>query len=1136
MNKFYIIPLSIIFVFLGHQTILAQCNNTTSWGGGVAPTTGNTTSLTTCLYAGEYSPVTGVAATTDYQITSDLAGAYITVRQGTSGGPVIAAGPAPLNWTSTVAGDYFIHLNTNAGCGTNSNCQTLDIENTQAPCNNATQYPTGSIAAPNNGATNSITTCQYAGEYAHISGCAPGATYSINSSVATDYITVYQGSPTGTLIAAGTAALQWSATLAGDYYVHFNTNAACGTDNTCRVTDITHIIVICTNTTNYTSVNAPSNALVNIGTCMFAGEYYTVNNCVAGQTYTSSTDLVTGFFTVHQGTSGGPVVASGVTPLSWNATVAGDYFVHLNTTAACGTDAVCHTADIEHTCLVAPTGLTATPNNVCSGHTSLLTATSAGNTINWYTVATGGTSIGSSASGANFSVNPTMNTTYYAAADNGSCEGARAAISVSVDPGPNDPTNVTATPATICLGASTNLNATSYGFTIVNDFAGVYDPSMWTESHSPVTDQGIINSTNAPTSISIESSDGGNTGIHSVIWTVTVPASGNITFDWNYVTTDVHGAAYDYPQYAINGTIVGNIPGFDPNGANSQSGSCTIAVAAGQTFSLAMTASDDILGSATTVFSNFTGPDASPATIHWFTTATGGTSIGSSMSGVNFPVTPTATTTYYAEGDANSCLSPNRTPVIVTVNTPSTAPSMAPMPGTYCPNSTVTMSASGGVAGTGATMEWYTGPNGTGTWMGSGSSLNITPAAGSSQTFYVRREGTCNTTADDAVTVTAKHYIYGLNGNTTSNYCTDNSNWHHFYSGNEILLSIQGDISGAPAGYPEITIWENNTWYQQTQGPFTPASCTNGLTPGEERFEMARSWNVDFGGGTLNPPYNVRFYYRPAEKTAVETAINNHIATYTACGYSYKYANPNGFYWFKNTGSNYTAPDYDGLHLTAANGTTSNSINYAELTGITSFSGGGGAATAIPTILLPVQWLHFTGETDTKVNYLNWATESEQNSSVFNIQRSVDGINFETIGSVTAQGNSSTTHHYSFDDEHPFKGINYYRLALVDLDGKVTYSKTIQLVIPDDNLGYSFYPNPTYDVVNYQYEATEKEPLEIEVIDVYGRTLSKTTVTTEVGLNKIPVDLSPYVVGSYMIRVHHLNSSNVHTTKAILTR
>lgn len=1116
-----------------NQTVFAQCTNASSFGSATAPTGTTTVTVTTCQYAAEYQTISGVAAATSYLSTIDLAGGFITVRQGTSNGPLIASGTTPLLWASTLAGTYYIHFNTNAGCGTDASCHTTDITHVQGGCTNTSSY--GSATAPTNAATATITSCQYAGEYATITSCAAAATYTSTSSVATDYITVHQGTPGGPIIAAGTTPLNWTVLAAGTHYIHYNTNSSCGIQNVCRTTDITHVPVVCTNTSPYGTATAPVNALLVITTCQFAGEYSTINGCAATTQYISSTDLIGGYYTVHQGTFNGPVVGSGVAPLVWNSTVAGVYYVHLNTTSACGTDAICHEARIEHTCVGAPSGVVASPSNVCAGLLSNLNATSVGNSIRWYTVATGGTSIGTSPSASNFGVNPIANTTYYAEAFNGSCAGPRIAVLVLVDPSPNDPMPVTATPAIICLGSPTDLLAFSDGFIIVNDFVGVYAPANWTESHTPITDVGVITTTGAPLSVSIESSNGGNTGLHSVIWTVTVLASGDITFDWNYITTDVDGSAFDYPQYAINGVIIGDIPGFVSGGANSQSGSCTIAITAGQTFSLLMTASDDVLGSATTVFSNFTGPGVAPGTIYWYTVATGGTTIGNCPSGTNFPVTPGTTTTYYAEGFANGCTSANRTAVTVTIEIPSTTPTMTPMPGTYCPNTTLTLTAAGGTAGSDSAMEWYTGANGTGTWLGSGASLNITPTT-SGVTYYVRREGTCNTTTDDVATINIKDYIYGLNGATTPSYCTDNTGWHHFFSGNEILLSVQGDLTGAPAGFPVATVLDNSASYQITQGPFTAPQCVSGLTPGEERFEMGRSWNLDFGGGTLNPPYNVRFYYNPVEKAAIETAAANWMATYGACGYTYKYANPLGFYWFKNIGSNYTAPDYDGTHYAGPIGTAGGTTNYVELTAVTSFSGGSGAVILVPNSFLPVEWLYFDGVTDHKTNFLRWATESEQNSSHFNIQRSKDGVSFTTIGSAEAQGTSSVTNHYTFDDTTPFKGSNYYRLELVDADGTVSYSSIILLVIAADGLAYTFYPNPTNDVLNYQYEAQSKELLEVQVIDVYGRILLKKDMTSQIGLNQIPVNLGEYPVGSYMVRVRHLSNGNVHTTKVIRSK
>jgi hypothetical protein len=507
----------------------------------------------------------------------------------------------------------------------------------------------------------------------------------------------------------------------------------------------------------------------------------------------------------------------------------------------------------------------------------------------------------------------------------------------------------------------------------------------------------------------------------------------------------------------------------------------------------------------------------------WSTGETTATVSVSPLVNTNYTVTVT---------DNNNCTDDATTTVTMTI--PSTAPVITPITGTQCPNTSLTLNATGGTASTGSTIEWYTGANGTGTNIGSGASVTMIPT-GPTTTYYARREGGCNTTPDDQIIITLKDYVYALNATNTNTYCTDNSGWHHFFNGNEIYLSVRGDLSGAPVGSPVITINDNGSFYQQTQGPFTTASCVNGYTPGEERFEMERSWNVNFGGGTLNPPYDVRFYYQPAERTAIEVAAANHIAANPACGYAYKYAVPQGFYFFKNVGADYTAPDYDGLQLPFTNNTTSNGINYSEMTGITSFSGGSGGIILVPNTLLATDWLYFEGTTDNKTNFLRWATETEQNTDYFNLQRSANGTDFTTITKVNAAGNTTVAQHYAYDDKNPFQGENYYRIELVDLNGQVTYSNTILLNLAKGNSIYTFYPNPTNDVVNYEYEATKEQKLSIEVIDVYGRTLTNITHTTQIGLNQIPVSLTDYAVGTYVIKVHHLNSGAIHTTKIIKT-
>lgn len=468
--------------------------------------------------------------------------------------------------------------------------------------------------------------------------------------------------------------------------------------------------------------------------------------------------------------------------------------------------------------------------------------------------------------------------------------------------------------------------------------------------------------------------------------------------------------------------------------------------------------------------------------------------------------------------------------VTVNMDVESTDPTIAAVTGLQCPNTSVNLMASGGVAGAGSSIEWYTGPNGTGTYLGSGASISVAPST--TTTYYARREGTCNSTTGDDEAVTVRSFIYTpLGTNASANYCTDDNGWHHFFNGSdEILFSINGDLSGATAT-PVVTIENNNSFYQRTLGAV--GSCANGWSPGEEQFEMQRSWNVDFTG-TLNGTYNVRYYFPASEKTAIETAAANFIAANPACNYTYKYPNPNGFFWFKNVGSAYVAPQYDLPTQLSGSAGNANGINYSEITGITSFSGGAGGVVLIPSASLPVELLSFTGWNEQNRNVLQWVTETELNNARFEIERSInpqDG--FTTIGSVEGAGNSTQQLTYLFEDNQPMLGVNYYRLRQVDFDGTFTYSKVIAIEVEGDATQQVFFPNPTTNAVTYQFTGFEKETLTIEVFDVLGKQLSVTTHQTFAGINSVAIDFQTYVAGTYMVVVTNASGEVVATEKIV---
>ncbi|HKH62098.1 MAG TPA: T9SS type A sorting domain-containing protein [Flavitalea sp.] len=114
---------------------------------------------------------------------------------------------------------------------------------------------------------------------------------------------------------------------------------------------------------------------------------------------------------------------------------------------------------------------------------------------------------------------------------------------------------------------------------------------------------------------------------------------------------------------------------------------------------------------------------------------------------------------------------------------------------------------------------------------------------------------------------------------------------------------------------------------------------------------------------------------------------------------------------------------------------------------------------------LPVQLTSFTakGLKNDKV-VLNWNTSQEKNSSHFTIEKSLDGKEFSDAGIVFSMGNSEQPQQYSFTDKLRAgeKGIIYYRLKMVDIDGKSARSpiKVVRIGEEKTHISIFVYPNP----------------------------------------------------------------------------
>jgi hypothetical protein len=114
---------------------------------------------------------------------------------------------------------------------------------------------------------------------------------------------------------------------------------------------------------------------------------------------------------------------------------------------------------------------------------------------------------------------------------------------------------------------------------------------------------------------------------------------------------------------------------------------------------------------------------------------------------------------------------------------------------------------------------------------------------------------------------------------------------------------------------------------------------------------------------------------------------------------------------------------------------------------------------------LPLTLLNFIGSRQTDYNMLSWNTAIEENTKEFDVQLSMGNEQWNTIGTVAANGNGSGS--YSFNHNNPATSKNWYRLQMVDMDGKFTYSKIILLNnTAEGDVSISVYPNPVSDMIN----------------------------------------------------------------------
>ncbi len=161
---------------------------------------------------------------------------------------------------------------------------------------------------------------------------------------------------------------------------------------------------------------------------------------------------------------------------------------------------------------------------------------------------------------------------------------------------------------------------------------------------------------------------------------------------------------------------------------------------------------------------------------------------------------------------------------------------------------------------------------------------------------------------------------------------------------------------------------------------------------------------------------------------------------------------------------------------------------------------------------LPVSLLDFKAFLQNKSVLLQWKIATEKNVTNFVIERSADGNRFLQIGTIPAKGISAFTNNYSITDQQPLPGINFYRLKMIDADGKFTYSNIVAVKMSADNK-LRIFPNPAKRILFVQANGNNENAL-VQIVDFGGRKLKEMKVFLN-GNTSFSVDVSNLANGMY---------------------
>lgn len=166
--------------------------------------------------------------------------------------------------------------------------------------------------------------------------------------------------------------------------------------------------------------------------------------------------------------------------------------------------------------------------------------------------------------------------------------------------------------------------------------------------------------------------------------------------------------------------------------------------------------------------------------------------------------------------------------------------------------------------------------------------------------------------------------------------------------------------------------------------------------------------------------------------------------------------------------------------------------------------------------VLPIKLKSFTAQAQKHQIFLKWSTAEELNASRFEVERSIDGRSWNTLEIVGVKGFAVD---YSALDAAPVRGENFYRLKMVDLDGKTEFSNVLK-INTYKNQSVHFGPNPASGFVSITLSGVNSVPLLVQLIGAKGQVVREATHKPNQS-NFFTFSLQGVAKGLYTLVIHN---------------